>query len=45
MEKKDFLENLHLLSCFVQLKSALINLLCIILDFFLLLQNDASLLC
>ena len=30
LEKEDFLENLHVLSCFVQLKSILFNLLCVL---------------
>ena len=33
LENEDFLENSHVLSCFVQLKSVLFNLLCV-LDFF-----------
>ena len=33
LEKEDFLENLHILSCLVQLKSVLFNLLCV-LDLF-----------
>ena len=41
LEKEDFLENLHILFCFVQLKSILFNLLCV-LDFF---QNAGSQLC
>ena len=36
LEKEDFLESLHVLSCFVQLKSVLFNLLCV-LD---LITND-----
>ena len=30
LEKEDFLENLHVLSCFVQLKTILFNLLCVV---------------
>ena len=30
MEKEDFLENLHVLSCFVQSKSVVFNLLCVL---------------
>ena len=29
LKKEDFLENVHILSCFVQLKSVLSNLLCV----------------
>ena len=29
-EKEDFIENSHILSCFVQLKSVLLNLLCVL---------------
>ena len=30
LEKEDFLENPHILSCFVRLKSVLFNLLCVL---------------
>ena len=30
LEKEDFHENLHILSCFVQLKGVLFNLLCVL---------------
>ena len=39
VEKEDFLENLHVLSCFVQLKSVLFNLLCVLDPFSELRQS------
>ena len=30
LEQEDFLQNVHVLSCFIQLKSVLFNLLCVL---------------
>ena len=43
LEREDFLENSHVLSCIVQSKSVLFNLLCVWGSFFS--QNDGSQLC
>ena len=42
LEKEDFLENTHLLSCFVQSKSVLFHLFCVLDFFFFFLERWQS---